>query len=184
MHFIVWWWMTFYAAIETSDGENVLNSGFNIEHPGAYNRLNTIVEYQRGALQKVHIAGPISKNIKVMVIKSLFCYDCISLTFFMKSISFSISWLLAYLRTFYLQNTFSSYQSLWVFYCSWLKVLFQADYAILSLQYAIPVDPNRPVQSGDRYIWRHDKDLWSPCSATCGRGKLTFHAAIYLCQSW
>ena len=54
--------------------------------------------------------------------------------------------------------------------CFNIQVLFQADIALLSLQYAIQNDPNRPVQSGDRYIWKHDNNVWSPCSTTCGRG--------------
>ena len=55
-------------AIQTMSGENVLNSGYVIERPGSYHRLNTIVEYQRlGMLEKIFIDGPISKDIKVMV---------------------------------------------------------------------------------------------------------------------
>ena len=39
-----------------------------IERPGSYHRIGTIVEYQRlGMLEKIFIAGPISKDIKVMV---------------------------------------------------------------------------------------------------------------------
>jgi len=111
-------------AIETISGENVLNSGYMLERPGSYHRLNTIVEYQRvGLVERIFIAGPISKDIKVMV-------------------------------------------------------LFQADSSLLSLQYAIQNDPNRPVQSGDRYIWKHDRNVWSPCSATCGRG---IHTAQFKC---
>ena len=59
-------------AIETTLGENILNTGYTIERPGSYNRLNTIVKYHRiGMLEKIHIAGPISKDIKVMVMQLL-----------------------------------------------------------------------------------------------------------------
>ena len=58
----------FRTAIETTFGENVLNSGYLMERPGAYHRLNSIINYERtGMLERIQIKGPISKDIKVMV---------------------------------------------------------------------------------------------------------------------
>ncbi|XP_065055111.1 A disintegrin and metalloproteinase with thrombospondin motifs 12-like isoform X2 [Rhopilema esculentum] len=56
-------------AIETTLGENILNSGYQMERPGAYHRLNSIINYERtGMLERIQIKGPISKDIKVMVL--------------------------------------------------------------------------------------------------------------------
>ena len=58
----------------------MLNSGYVIERPGSYHRLNTIVEYRRlEMLEKIFIRGPISDDIKVMVIYLILDF-CVLLT--------------------------------------------------------------------------------------------------------
>eukprot|EP00794_Sanderia_malayensis_P013790 gene13790-15233_t len=58
-----------YLALETTFGENVINGGYTIERSGLHHKLNSIVEYKRiGQLEQIYIKGPISTDIKLMVL--------------------------------------------------------------------------------------------------------------------